>query len=178
MFPAGSEGAACAAGGAGMDDEGYMKRALELAQEGSREDGCSPIGCVIVRDGVVLAEAHNEVGARHDPTAHAEIVAIRRACESLGADDLRGATLYSTLQPCGMCSMATIWASITRTVYGARREDVHRMYFEDRHLDIIDIIRDAFRDDMTAQGGVLAEACAALLYRPDDAPPPEEQANV
>jgi tRNA(adenine34) deaminase len=155
------------------DDEAMMRRALAAAR-----DGDSPIGCVIVWEGRVVAEAANEVARRHDPTAHAEIVAIRRACESLGRDDLRGATLYSTLQPCGMCSMASIWASVTRVVFGARRRDVHRMYFEDRHLGIGDIVDDAWRNDVRIVGGVLAAECAAPLYGPDDTPPAEEQANV
>ena len=147
-----------------QDDDGFMRHAIELAEAGRSTQGASPIGCVIVLDGRVVGAAHNEVGLRHDPSAHAEIVAIRRACESLGRDDLRGATLYSTLQPCGMCSMASIWASIHRIVYGARRADVHRMYFEDRNLDVLDIIDDAFRDDMTATGGVLrSRLCRVLL---------------
>ncbi len=160
------------------DDERFMRQALSLAQEGAGTDGASAIGCVIVLDGAVVGAAHNEVGLRHDPTAHAEIVAIRRACRSLGRNDLRGATLYSTLQPCGMCSMASIWCSIRRIVYGARRQDVHAMYFEDRHLDLLDIIDDAFRDDMTAEGGLLAAECARPLHGPEDEPPPEEQANI
>ncbi|MGI4746026.1 MAG: nucleoside deaminase [Janthinobacterium lividum] len=160
------------------DDERFMRRALDLAETGRDTPGAGPIGCVIVFDGKVIGEGHNEVGLRHDPSAHAEIVAIRRACESLERDDLRGATLYSTLQPCGMCSMASIWTSIERIVYGASRPDVHRMYFEDRHLDVLDIIDDAFRNDMTATGGVLRQECAALYYKPGDEPPEQEQANV
>ena len=161
-----------------IDDERFMRRALNLAETGRDTPGASPIGCVIVFDGKVVGEGHNEVGIRHDPSAHAEIVAIRRACESLERDDLRGATLYSTLQPCGMCSMASIWTSIERIVYGACRTDVHRMYFEDRHLDVLDIIDDAFRNDMTATGGVLRQECVALYYKPGDEPPEQEQANV
>lgn len=159
-------------------DIDFMRRAIALAQEAKQRPGTSPIGCVIVLDGRIIGEAHNEVGLRHDPSAHAEIVAIRRACESLGRDDLRGATLYSTLQPCGMCSMASIWTSIRRIVYGAARPQVHRMYFEDRHLDLLDIIDDAFRNDMSAEGGALAEECAAFYYKPDDEPPAKAQANT
>ncbi len=159
-------------------DERLMRRALELARAGAAAEGASPIGCVIVHEGRIVAEAHNEVGRRHDPTAHAEILAMRGACEALGRDDLRGATLYSTLQPCGMCSMAAIWASVTRIVYGAARGDVHRMYFEDRNIGVGDIVDDAWRDDVRIRGGVLAAECAALLYGPEDAPPAEEQANV
>ena len=159
-------------------DTDFMRRAIALAQEAQSKPGASPIGCVIVLDGRIVGEGHNEVGLRHDPTAHAEMVAIRRACESLGRDDLRGATLYSTLQPCGMCSMASIWTSIRRIVYGAGRAQVHRMYFEDRHLDVLDFIDDAFRRDMSAQGGLLAEQCAGFYYKPTDNPPDEVQTNT
>ena len=155
------------------DDEGWMRRALALARAGDAASGKNPIGCVIVRDGALLAEGCNEVDLRCDPTAHAEIVTMRRAGERLRAHEFRGATLYSTLQPCGMCTMASIWAKIGRIVYGAGRGDVHPMYFEDRHLDTFDFIRDAFRDDLTMTGGVLAHECAAL-YVPPDAPVPKD----
>lgn len=155
-----------------------MAEAVAVAREAGRVRGASPIGCVLVVDGVVVASGHNEVGLRHDPTAHAEIVAIRRACEALGQDQLPGATLYSTLQPCGMCTMAVIWTGIGRVVFGAGRDDVHRMYFEDRHLDTMNFINDAYREDVTVAGGVLREACADLYWGPDDDPPAEEQGNV
>jgi tRNA(adenine34) deaminase len=158
-------------------DQQWMRRALDLAQRGDVRPGANPIGCVIVRDGAALAEGYNEVDLRHDPTAHAEIVAIRRAGEKLQCPELRGATLYSTLQPCGMCTMASIWAKVGRIVYGAGRDDVHAMYFEDRHLDTLDFIRDAYRDDIAIKGGVLAASCARL-YAPPDADIPEgEQVN-
>lgn len=155
-----------------------MARAVALAREGERVRGASPIGCVLVLDGAIIAEGHNEVGLRHDPTAHAEIVSIRRGCEALGRDDLRGATLYSTLQPCGMCTMASIWTGITRIVYGAGRSDVHRMYFEDRHLDTMNFIRDAYRRDVEVVEGVLKNEVVDLYWRPDDDPPIAEQANI
>jgi tRNA(adenine34) deaminase len=161
-----------------MNDSDFMRRAILQAKRGDLRPGANPIGCVIVRDGQILAEGCNEVDARHDPTAHAEIVTIRRACEALGVTELRGTTLYSTLQPCGMCSMASIWAKIGRIVYGAERHQVHKLYFEDRHLDTADFIRDAFRDDLVIEGGLLAEECAALYYGPNDTPPIEEQANI
>jgi len=159
-------------------DHRFMARALALAKEGEGTPGASPIGCVIVMDGEVVAEGHNEVGIRHDPTAHAEMVAIRRAGAKLERDELRGATLYSTLQPCGMCTMASIWSRIGRVVYGAGREHVHKMYFEDRHLDTMNFIRDAYRDDIEVVAGVMAGECAALYYGPDDEPSLEEQGNV
>jgi tRNA(adenine34) deaminase len=137
----------------------------------------SPIGCVIVLDGSIVGEGHNEVDESHDPTAHAEMVAIRRACERLKTQNLRGAVLYSTLQPCGMCSMASIWSGIGRIVFGAGREDVHQMYFEERHLGSMDFIADAYREDLAIAGGVLRDECASLYYRPGDDPSSEEQAN-
>ncbi len=150
-----------------------MRQAMALG----RQNPGSPIGCVIVLAGRVVAEAHNQVDPAHDPTAHAEIVAIRRACATIKSQDLRGATLYSTLQPCGMCSMASIWAHISRIVYGAERHQVHKMYFEDRHLSTMDYIQDAYREDLEVRGGVLGEECAALYYKPGDTPPTEQQAN-
>jgi tRNA(adenine34) deaminase len=159
-------------------DETFMREAMRLGREGARRDGFGEIGCVIVLDGRVVGEGCNEAAARHDPTAHAEIVAIRRAAAALRTTELRGATLYSTLQPCGMCSMASIWARIGRIVYGAERHQVHASYFEGRHLDTMDFISDAFRDDLQVEGGVLGEECATLYYRPEDRVPIEEQTNI
>ncbi len=138
----------------------------------------NPIGCVIVKAGVILAAERNRVEENHDPTAHAEITAIRVACTKLQDSELRSAVLYSTLQPCGMCSMASIWSKVGRVVFGAGQQDVHRMYFEDRHVDTIQFIEDAYRNDLVIEGGVLRVECAALYYGPDDDPPLEEQANL
>jgi len=157
-----------------VDDAEMMRLAMALAQQNPD----SPIGCVIVLDDKIVAEAYNQVVPDHDPTAHAEIVAIRQACRTLKVQDLRGATLYSTLQPCGMCSMASIWSGITRIVYGAGRGEVHRMYFEDRHLGTMDFIGDAYRNDLSVEGGVLAPECAALYYGPNDDPPARKQTNI
>jgi len=155
-----------------------MSRAIELAEQGERHPGFGPIGCVIFMDDRVIGEGSNEAEARHDPTAHAEIVAIRRAASHLQTNELRGATLYTTLQPCGMCSMASIWARIGRIVYGAGRGDVHKMYFEGRHLNTIDFIQDAFRDDLKVTSGVLAERCAGLYAGPNDDVPLTEWTNI
>jgi tRNA(adenine34) deaminase len=159
------------------DDENWMNRAIALAREGEARDGTNPIGCVIVRDGKVIGEGCNEVDLRHDATAHAEIVSMRRAGEKLGCHELRDAVLYTTLQPCGMCTMASVWAKIGRIVYGAGRGDVHKMYFEDRHLDTVDFIRDAFRNDLVLQGGLMAAECAKLYVPPDADVPKQEQFN-
>ncbi len=161
-----------------MADTDYMRRAIALAREGKRAPGGSPIGCVIVADGEIIGEAYNEVGARHDPTAHAEVVAMRRAGERLQTHEFRGATLYSTLQPCGMCSMASIWAKLGRIVYGAERHQVHEMYFEDRHMNVVDFIADAFKDDVAIEGGMLGDECAALYVGPDEQVPEAERVNT
>jgi len=159
------------------DDMNWMRRAIALARDGEAREGTNPIGCVIVRDGEVIGEGCNEVGLRHDATAHAEIVSMRRAGEALRCEELRGAVLYTTLQPCGMCTMASIWSKIGRIVYGAGRGDVHPMYFEDRHLDTVDFIRDAFRGDLSLEGGLMVRECAALYVPPDARVPVREQVN-
>jgi tRNA(adenine34) deaminase len=159
------------------NDTKWMQRAIALAQEGNAEPGKNGIGCVIVRNGEVIGEGCNEVALRHDPTAHAEIVSMRRAGERLQSDELRDAVLYTTLQPCGMCTMASVWAKIGRIVYGAGRDDVHKMYFEDRHLDTVDFIRDAFRNDLSIDGGLMVRECAALYVPPDADVPKDEQFN-
>jgi tRNA(adenine34) deaminase len=154
-----------------------MRRAIAIAQEAvGKGDGAVPIGCVIVRGGEIIGEAGNEVAAWGDPTAHAEMVAIRQATKLVGVS-LRGATLYSTLQPCGMCSMASIWAHVSRIVYSAERGQVHSMYFEDRDIDTMDLIQDAVRDDMTFEGGVLSAESVGFYYKPGDDVPDQEQGN-
>ena len=158
-------------------DHAFMARAIELARQGNRRPGGSPIGCVIVQDGEVIGEGFNETELRCDPTAHGEVVAMRQAGARIGRMELRGATLYSTLQPCGMCSMASIWAKIGRIVYGAERQQVHPMYFEDRNLSTEDYLRDAYRNDLVWQGGLLSEQCAALYVGPGEDVPPREQVN-
>lgn len=160
------------------EDEHFMEMAIAVASAEGRDPSLSPIGCVIVREGRVLGAMKNAVDRLHDATAHAEMLTIRESGKPFPDGDLRGATLYSTLQPCGMCTMASIWAKVGRIVYGAGREDVHRMYFEDRHIDTLNIITDAWRQDLTLTGGVLREACASLYFRPWDEVPRQEQGNL
>ncbi len=160
------------------EDINFMRQALAVAIENGDDPSLSPIGCVIVLDGTVVAAERNQVADHHDATAHAEITAMRAAGKDFKNGELRDATLYTTLQPCGMCTMASIWAKIGRIVYGAGREDVHRMYFEARHIDTIDFIRNAYRDDLSVEGGVLKDECARLYYGPSDHPPESEQGNI
>lgn len=160
------------------DDERWMRRALEIARSKGSDPASAPLGSVIVLDGREIAAERNQTKELPDATAHAEMMAIRRACEGTGELELRGATLYSTLQPCGMCTMASIWSKVGRVVYGAGRADVHAMYFEDRHIDTLTFIGDAYRDDISIEGGCLREECASLYYPPDAVLPEEEQANL
>jgi len=155
-----------------------MRQAIAVARSKGSDPATSPLGSIIVLDGRVIAAERNQTHELPDATAHAEMMAIRRACEGTGEMELRGATLYSTLQPCGMCTMAAIWSKVGRVVYGAGREDVHAMYFEARHVDTLSFIGDAYRDDIVIEGGCLREECAGLYYPPDADLPREEQANL
>ena len=160
------------------DDERFMRLALEVASERGTDPSLSPIGCVIVLDGEVIAAERNHVDEHHDATAHAEMEAIRAAGKGRENGELRRAVLYSTLQPCGMCTMASIWSKVGRVVFGAGREDVHRMYFEARHVDTLAFIGDAYRDDVEIEGGVLRAECARLYFGPQDDVPEAEQGNT
>ncbi|WP_267433268.1 nucleoside deaminase [Sphingomonas sp. GM_Shp_1] len=161
-----------------QEDEKWMRMAIAVARSKGSDPSTSPLGSVIVLDGRVIAAERNQTHELPDATAHAEMMAIRRGCEGEGALELRGATLYSTLQPCGMCTMASIWSKVGRVVYGAGRDDVHPMYFEAKHVDTLGFIADAYRDDIVIEGGCLRAECAGLYYPPDADLPVEEQANL
>ena len=164
-------------------DEHWMSEALAVATSRGSDPASTPIGCVIVRDKKIIGFAHNECQTMHDATAHAEMVAFRRAGLAVADDnneggELRGATLYSTLQPCGMCTMASIWSKVGRIVFGAGRNDVHRMYFETRHIDTLDFIAKAYGDDLTFTNGVLREDCVRLYYPPHAVLSADDQGNL
>lgn len=101
-----------------MNGTEFMQAALEEA-EAAGERGEVPVGAVLVMDGRIVARAGNETRAQNDPTAHAEILAIRRACDALGQERLTGADLYVTLEPCAMCAAAISFARIRRLYFGA-----------------------------------------------------------
>ena len=128
-----------------MNDEQYMRRALELARRAEAE-GEVPVGALVVLDGRIVGEGWNRPIAASDPTAHAEIRALRSASSSLGNYRLSGATLYVTLEPCDMCVGAMFHARIARAVYGAN--DPKKL---------------VLKNQVVLQGGVLAEDCGAIL---------------
>jgi len=116
----------------------YMDLAVREAMQGSRQGKGGPFGAVIVKDGQVISTACNEVTSSNDPTAHAEILAIRRASEKLGTYDLSGCVIYATGEPCPMCLSAIIWANIKQVFYALNAEDAEKIGFRDekiyRHL--------------------------------------------
>ena len=130
-----------------MKDEQYMRRALELAQR-AQEEGEVPIGALVVLDEQIIGEGWNRPIAAHDPTAHAEIQAMRAAATRVGNYRLTGATLYVTLEPCDMCVGAMFHARIARAVYGAK-----------------DPKKSVLKNQVKIEGGVMAEECGAILTR-------------
>jgi tRNA(Arg) A34 adenosine deaminase TadA len=111
--------------------EQFMRHAIRLAAGNVRLGGGGPFGAVIVRGGKVIGEGVNRVTATNDPTAHAEIVAIRDACHTLRRFDLRGAVIYSSCEPCPMCLAAIYWARLDALYYAATRQDAARAGFDD-----------------------------------------------
>jgi tRNA(Arg) A34 adenosine deaminase TadA len=112
-------------------EEQFMKRAIELALENVRSGRGGPFGVVIVKGGQVLAEGANSVTSTNDPTAHAEIVAIREACRKLNTFQLDGCEIYSSCEPCPMCVGAIYWARAARVFYGASAGDAAVAQFDD-----------------------------------------------
>ena len=107
-----------------------MRRAIALSEESVRTGG-GPFGAVIVKDGVIVSEASNSVTIDHDPTAHAEVNAIRKATQKLGTFDLEGCEIYTSCEPCPMCLGAIYWAHLDRIYYANDRKDAARIGFDD-----------------------------------------------
>jgi guanine deaminase len=112
-------------------DRMYLQQAIELARQGMDARKGGPFGCVIVRDGEVIGKGCNGVTSTNDPTAHAEIVAIRDACQRLGDYQLTGCTVYTSCEPCPMCLGALYWARPARIVYAATRREAADAGFDD-----------------------------------------------
>ena len=112
----------------------FLRRAIHLATQNVGSGGGGPFGAVVVRQGAIVAEGVNTVTASLDPTAHAEVNAIRAAAKALGSFTLAGCELYSSCQPCPMCLAAAHWARIDAIYYGAGAEDAARAGFDDAFL--------------------------------------------
>ena len=111
----------------------FMKRAIVLSIENIKDNG-GPFGCVIVKNNNIIAEGVNRVTFNNDPTAHAEIVAIRNACSKLNTFNLEGCELYSSCEPCPMCLSAIYWSHIDKVYYGNSREDAAKIHFDDKFI--------------------------------------------
>lgn len=140
-----------------IEDEAWMRRALALAAEAAA-DGEVPVGAVLVKDGAVLGEGRNGPIGRCDPTAHAEVLALRQAAGRAGNYRLVGSTLYVTVEPCTMCAGALVHARVARLVFGAAEPRAGAVVSSARVLD-----NPQLNHRVTVCGGVLAEDCAALL---------------
>lgn len=113
------------------DDKFFMVRAIELARLGVEQFLGGPFGCVVVKDGVIIGEGNNSVTSTNDPTAHAEIIAIREACKSLESFQLTGCTIYTSCEPCPMCLGAIYWARPEKIYYACTRDDAAAIGFDD-----------------------------------------------
>lgn len=117
-----------------MNDEYFMREAIRLAREGMNTGKGGPFGSIIVKDGQIVGRGSNEVTSTNDPTAHAEVVAIRDACRNLNTFQLDGCTLYASCEPCPMCLGAIYWARPERIVYGAFHSDAAGAGFDDQFI--------------------------------------------
>lgn len=112
----------------------FMQEAISLSLTSVRSGKGGPFGAVIVKDGAIIARAHNQVTSTNDPTAHAEIVAIRQACQVLNDFQLTGCELYTSCEPCPMCLGAIYWARLDRVYYGNTKADAASIGFDDQFI--------------------------------------------
>lgn len=115
-------------------DKEFMRRAIELAQNGIDDGQGGPFGAIVVRDGEIIGEGCNRVTSSNDPTAHAEIVAIREACRNLNSFQLDGCVIYTSCEPCPMCLGAIYWARPERMFFACFREDAAHVGFDDEMI--------------------------------------------
>ena len=115
------------------EDAKFMRLAISISEE-NIDNGGGPFGAVIVRDGEVIATGANRVVPNNDPTAHAEVSAIRNACSKLGTFNLDGCTVYSSCEPCPMCLSALYWAGVKRICYGNTKDDARNIDFDDSFI--------------------------------------------
>jgi tRNA(Arg) A34 adenosine deaminase TadA len=116
------------------DHEAFMRMAIRLAEQNVKQAAGGPFGAVIVKDGKVVAQSANQVITLNDPTAHAEISAIRLACRQLGTYNLQGCTIYTSCEPCPMCLGAIYWARLDTIYYGNTKSDAAAIGFDDHFI--------------------------------------------
>ena len=143
-----------------MKKEDFMRKAIELSIENVKNGG-GPFGAVIVKDGEIVATGVNRVTANHDPTAHAEVSAIRAACQKLGTFDLSGCEIYTSCEPCPMCLGAIYWAHLDKIYYGNNKTDAARIGFDDSFI-YDEIARDYSERSIPCVNFMRDEALAAF----------------
>lgn len=116
------------------EDKIFMRRAIELARDGMENGAGGPFGAVVVKNGKIVGEGCNRVTSTNDPTAHAEVVAIRAACQNLNNFQLDGCTIYTSCEPCPMCLGAIYWARLAKMFFACTREDAARVGFDDQMI--------------------------------------------
>lgn len=135
-----------------MEMNKYMKVADELARDNLVTNVGGPFGAVVVKNGEIVGRGSNHVLANNDPTAHAEVTAIRDACKKLGTYDLTGCEIYTSCYPCPMCLSAIIWANIKKVYYGNTKEDAARIGFRDDFIySFLDKLSANETDDSTME---------------------------
>ena len=116
------------------EEQFFLERAIELSRIGMESGKGGPFGCVIVKDGIIVGEGCNEVTTSNDPTAHAEVVAIRNACKNLNNFQLTGCDVYASCEPCPMCLGAIYWARPSRVIYANTKKDAAAINFDDQFI--------------------------------------------
>ena len=116
------------------EDKKFMLRAIELAKLGMDANAGGPFGAVVVKNGVIIGEGYNNVTSNNDPTAHAEVTAIRNACKKLGTFQLEDCIIYTSCEPCPMCLGAIYWARPKKVFFGCNREDAADIGFDDQFI--------------------------------------------
>tara|TARA_R110000868_G_scaffold36445_2_gene129347 strand:- start:3 stop:479 length:477 start_codon:yes stop_codon:yes gene_type:complete len=115
-------------------DDYFMNRAIALAEEGMKANAGGPFGAVIVKDDQIIAEGYNKVTSTNDPTAHAEVIAIREACKKLNTFQLTDCVIYTSCEPCPMCLGAIYWTRPKMVFFGCNREDAAAINFDDQFI--------------------------------------------
>ena len=144
-----------------MKDEFYMEQAIALSVK-AVENGNEPFGAVLVKDDKVVYSNENQIYTRHDPTFHAEMGLIRRFVEETGITDLKDYTLYSSCEPCFMCSGAMVWVNLGRLVYGAGNDDLERILGNEGISSTKAVFDNSFRRP-EVKGGVLRDKSIEVL---------------
>lgn len=137
------------------NDQKFMLRAIELSQKNVESGAGGPFGAVIVKEGQIISEGWNQVTSSNDPTAHAEVVAIRLACKNLSTFDLEGCSIYTSCEPCPMCLSAIYWARIDKIYFANSKQDAAKIQFDDdfiyqeipkkhehRKIEMVQLLRD------------------------------------